>query len=73
MGGVERRGGRKISLRQEKRAQRFAFGVQRLLSAVGVFHSKGVVVEKFGPSLESLFSLGFEGAKCPTAARQATV
>ena len=52
---------------KKKRAKRLTFWVRRPPGGVGVFPRKGVVAEKFVPSLESLSSLGFEerNVGCP--------
>ena len=55
------------TLRQEKRAQRSTFWVQRPPDGGGGLPHKGAALEKFEASLESLSSLGFEGRNlvCP--------
>ena len=54
-------------LRQDKSAQRLTFWARRLPGGVGVLPREGVGVEKLVPSLESLFSFGFERGNlgCP--------
>ena len=52
---------RVLRVRQEKGAQRLTFWVRRPPGGMEGLQREGEGVKKFVPSLESLFSLGFEG------------